>query len=148
MDDADAPGIEKAYLALLAGHWQQGEKTIDLPLRKVRRGGEHRVEVSEDGQHAVSHFKLVQHYRTASLVQVQIDTGRTHQIRVHAAAGGHPVAGDSKYGDAAFNRDMKQLGLQRLFLHASHIVLPLGEGISVHAPLSEDLSQLLDNMAP
>lgn len=148
MDDADTPGIEKTYLALLAGRWQQGEKTIDLPLRKVRRGGEHRVEVNEDGQHAVSHFKLVQHYRTASLVQVQIDTGRTHQIRVHAAASGHPVAGDSKYGDDAFNRDMKQLGLQRLFLHASHIILPLGEGISVHAPLSEDLSQLLDNMTP
>ena len=67
---------------------------------------------------------------------------------MHAAATGHPVAGDSKYGDPVFNREMKHLGLQRLFLHASHIVLPLGEGISVHAPLSEDLSQLLDNIAP
>jgi 23S rRNA pseudouridine955/2504/2580 synthase len=146
--DADRPAIEKTYLALLAGLWQQGEKTIDLPLLKVRRGGEHRVEVSADGQRAVSHFKLVQHYRNTSLMQVNIDTGRTHQIRVHAAASGHPVAGDNKYGDAGFNREMKKLGLQRLFLHASHIVLPLGEGISVHAPLSEDLSQLLDNMAP
>jgi 23S rRNA pseudouridine955/2504/2580 synthase len=141
------PGLEKTYLALVAGSWQQGEKTIELPLRKVRRGGEHRIEISADGQKAVSHFKLVQPYKNASLMQVQIDTGRTHQIRVHAAASGHPVAGDSKYGDAAFNREMKKAGLNRLFLHASHIVLPLGEGISVHAPLSEDLSQLLDNIA-
>ena len=145
--DEHVPRVEKTYLALLAGLWQQGEKTIELPLRKIRRSGEHRVEVRDDGQAAISHFKLVQHYRNASLMQIKIDTGRTHQIRVHAAASGHAVAGDSKYGDAAFNKEMKKLGLQRLFLHASHIVLPLGEGLSVHAPLSEDLSQLLDNSA-
>jgi 23S rRNA pseudouridine955/2504/2580 synthase len=140
--------VEKTYLALLSGSWQQGEKTVEWPLRKIRRGGEHRVEITDDGYSAVSHFKLVQHYADASLMQVRIDTGRTHQIRVHAAACDHAVAGDTKYGDAAFNREMKKLGLQRLFLHASHIVLPLGEGVSVHAPLSEDLSKLLDNMAP
>jgi 23S rRNA pseudouridine955/2504/2580 synthase len=145
-NDRHAPAVEKTYLALLAGHWQQGDRTVELPLQKVRRGGEHIVEVSNDGQNAVSHFKLVQHYRDASLMQVRIDTGRTHQIRVHAAATGHPVAGDKKYGDAAFNREMKKRGLKRLFLHASHIVLPLGEGISVHAPLSEDLSQFLDKI--
>jgi len=142
-----AASVEKTYLALLAGLWQHGDKTVELPLQKIRRGGEHRVEVSDEGQAAVSHFKLVQHYHNASLMQVQIDTGRTHQIRVHAAASGHPVAGDSKYGDIEFNKAMKKLGLQRLFLHASHIVLPLAEGLSVHAPLSEDLSQLLDNIA-
>ena len=146
-DDKGADTIEKTYLALLAGLWQHGEKTVDLPLRKIRRGGEHMVEVSPDGAAAVSHFKLVQHYRNASLMQVKIDTGRTHQIRVHAAAAGHAVAGDTKYGDDAFNRMMKKFGLQRLFLHASHIMLPLGEGLSVHAPLSEDLSQVLDKLA-
>ncbi len=145
-DDDNAPRVEKTYLALLAGSWQQGNVSIELPLRKIRRSGEHRVEVSADGLRAISHFKLVQHYRNASLMQIQIETGRTHQIRVHAAASGHPVAGDRKYGDASFNREMKKLGLQRLFLHASHIVLPLGEGLSVHAPLSEDLSKLLDNI--
>jgi 23S rRNA pseudouridine955/2504/2580 synthase len=139
--------VEKTYLTLLAGLWQHGSKTVDLPLRKIRRGGEHRVEVTDDGQRAVSHFKLLQHYRDASLMEVRIDTGRTHQIRVHAAACGHPVAGDTKYGDTAFNREMKKRGLNRLFLHASHIVLPLGEGLSVHAPLSEDLAKFLDNIA-
>ena len=70
----ESPGVEKTYLALLAGLWQQGEKTIDLPLRKVRRSGEHRVEISDGGQKAISHFKLVQHYRNASLMQIQILT--------------------------------------------------------------------------
>ena len=139
--------VQKTYLALLAGLWQNGAKTVDLPLRKLRRGGEHRVEVSAEGAKAISHFKLVQHYLYASLMQIDIETGRTHQIRVHAAASGHPVAGDNKYGDAAFNRKMKKQGLKRLFLHASHIVLPLGEGLSVHAPLPKDLSQVLDNIA-
>ena len=145
--ETGAPRVEKTYLALLAGLWQHGSRTVTMPLHKRRRGGEHRVEISEDGQRAVSHFKLVQHYRHASLMEVRIDTGRTHQIRVHAAGLGHPVAGDSKYGDAGFNREMKQLGLQRLFLHATHIVLPLGEGVSVHAPLGDDLSRVLDNMS-
>ncbi len=140
--------VRKSYLALVAGRWQQGELTVDLPLRKIRRGGEHRVEVSADGARAVSHFKLVQHYAVASLMQVRIETGRTHQIRVHAAAMGHAVAGDTKYGDASFNREIKKMGLRRLFLHASDIDLPIGGGLSIHAPLTEDLSQLLDNMAP
>ena len=144
--DADSPRLKKTYLTLLAGQWQLGDRTVELPMQKVRRSGEHRVEIDDKGQRAISHFKLIQHYRDASLMQVQIDTGRTHQIRVHAAACGHPVAGDRKYGDADFNREMKKLGLERLFLHASHIELPLGEGLSIHAPLSEELSQLLDNM--
>ena len=138
--------VRKHYLALLAGSWQHGEKTVDLPLRKVRRGGEHLVEVSADGASAISHFKPVQDYTIASLMQVRIDTGRTHQIRVHAAAMGHPVAGDKKYGDAAFNRLLRNKGLKRLFLHASDIDLPVGEGLSIHAPLAEDLSELLDNL--
>ncbi len=140
------PAIEKTYLTLLKDQWHEGRQTVSKPLKKYHLGNEHRVEVTENGKNAVSHFELLQNYRNACYMQVKIDTGRTHQIRVHAASVGHPVAGDSKYGDADFNRKMKRLGLQRLFLHASHIVLPIGEGISVHAPLSEDLSQLLDNM--
>ena len=139
--------IEKTYLALLQGHWNAGDTTVSQPLRKIRRGGEHMVEVDPQGQNAVSHFEPVEQYKAACLMQVQIETGRTHQIRVHAAFTGHPVAGDKKYGDESFNREMKQLGLNRLFLHASHIFLPLGEGISVHAPLTGDLSEFLDNIA-
>lgn len=138
--------VTKSYIALVAGLWQSGERTIEFPLRKVRRSGEHRVEISEHGAHAVSHFKLVQAYRDTSLMRVDIDTGRTHQIRVHAAAAGHPIAGDDKYGDAACNQTMKKLGLKRLFLHASHIELPVGDGLSVHAPLTEDLTLLLEKL--
>lgn len=145
-NNLDPAVVRKSYLALVAGLWQQGEQTIDLPLRKIRRGGEHRVEVSDDGASAVSYFKLVQHYASASLMQVRIETGRTHQIRVHAAALGHPVAGDTKYGDVAFNREIRKKGLRRLFLHASDIDLPIGGGLSIHAPLTEDLSQLLDTI--
>ena len=146
--DADSgKQLEKTYLALLKGHWHAGDTTVSQPLRKTRRGGEHMVEVDPNGQHAVSHFEPVEQYKPACLMQVQIETGRTHQIRVHAACTGHPIAGDRKYGDEAFNREMKQLGLNRLFLHASHIFLPLGEGISVHAPLTADLSQFLDTIA-
>lgn len=145
----NSPGkaVEKAYLALLAGHWHEGKITVDRPLLKIRRSGEHMVVIDEDGQTAISHFERVEQHEHACLMQVRIDTGRTHQIRVHAASTGHPVAGDRKYGDAGFNRMMKSSGLNRLFLHASHIMLPLGEGISVHAPLTEDLSEFLDNIA-
>jgi len=136
--------IEKTYLALVRGDWQEGITTVDAPLQKLPRGGEHMVEVSDGGQHAVSHFSLLRRFRDASLVQVQIDTGRTHQIRVHAASCGHPLAGDPKYGDTEFNRRMKRLGLRRLFLHASRIVLPLDKKIRIDAPLDEALQRILD----
>lgn len=66
------------------------------------------VQVGEDGQHAVSHFETLQTYKNASLMRVRIETGRTHQIRVHAAHSHHPIAGDEKYGDTSFNQQMKK----------------------------------------
>jgi 23S rRNA pseudouridine955/2504/2580 synthase len=136
--------IEKTYLALVMGDWPEGITTIDTPLQKTLRGGEHMVEVGDGGQHAVSHFSKLRRFHDASLVQVRIETGRTHQIRVHAASCGHPLAGDPKYGDAEFNRRMKQYGLRRLFLHASRIVLPLDKKIRIDAPLDGELQQILD----
>jgi 23S rRNA pseudouridine955/2504/2580 synthase len=137
-------GIEKTYLALVMGGWPQGITTVDAPLQKTLRSGEHMVEISDGGQHAVSHFSTLRRFQDASLVQVRIETGRTHQIRVHAASSGHPLAGDPKYGDAEFNRHMKQFGLRRLFLHASRIVLPLDKIIRINAPLDTELQQILD----
>lgn len=136
--------IEKTYLALVRGDWPENDITVDAPLRKTLRGGEHIVEVSDGGQHAVSHFSRLRRFHDASLVQVLIETGRTHQIRVHAASRGHPIAGDPKYGDADFNRRMKHFGLRRLFLHASRIVLPLDEIIQIDAPLDDELQRILD----
>jgi 23S rRNA pseudouridine955/2504/2580 synthase len=82
-------------------------------------------------------------------MEVSLLTGRTHQIRVHAAHAGHPVAGDGKYGDKSFNAQMRALGLRRLFLHARrlHFTHPAsGEDVYVDAPLDSDLQQLLDKL--
>ena len=112
------------------------------------RGGERVVEVSEEGKSAISHFSLLHQYRELCLVEVRIETGRTHQIRVHAASCGHPVAGDDKYGDMDFNRHMKQHGLNRLFLHAHYLAftLPGGKEIIVSTALSPELQTVLGSL--
>jgi 23S rRNA pseudouridine955/2504/2580 synthase len=145
----DGEGFEKRYLALLKGDWQLGKKRIDAPLRTdLRVGGERTVRVHASGKPSASDFRVVQSYgRTATLMEVSILTGRTHQIRVHAAYAGHPVAGDPKYGDEAFNEDMREIGLERMFLHASSIsfVWPdRGTEFSVNAPLPPELARVLD----
>lgn len=146
----ETSGLGKYYLALVKGHWP-GKTAVDASLTKVKRSGEHMVQVGEDGQHAVSHFESLHTYKDASLVRVRIDTGRTHQIRVHAAYSRHPIAGDEKYGDTGFNRQMKKIGLKRLFLHASRVEIPPLEAdanapIIIEAPLDEALQQLLDKL--
>lgn len=136
---------DKRYLALVQGDWPGGEREVSLPLRKnVLRGGERMVRVGDDGKSAVSRFKPIERLPGASLMEVTIRTGRTHQIRVHAAHLGHPVAGDDKYGDAGFNRRLAALGLKRLFLHAHSLVLSLGgRELAVSAPLDADLKAVL-----
>ncbi len=145
--DETRSGLGKYYLALVAGQWQ-GINTINAPLKKNIRGGEHMVEVNDEGQHAISHFETKKIYDQCSLVQVKIETGRTHQIRVHAAHADHPVAGDKKYGDNKINQAMKKLGLKRLFLHAARLELPAHNATSnkaliIEAPLSDELQQVL-----
>jgi 23S rRNA pseudouridine955/2504/2580 synthase len=144
--------FEKRYLALLAGNWQLGKKRIDAPLRTdLRVGGERTVKVDASGKPSSSAFAPVQFFGTlATLMEVSIDTGRTHQIRVHAAYAGHPVAGDSKYGDAEFNARMQKLGLKRMFLHASSLSFTWpdrGTPFSVSAPLPPELSGTIDALS-
>jgi 23S rRNA pseudouridine955/2504/2580 synthase len=112
--------VQKTYLALLAGRWTLGRKRVDVPLAThTRRGGERTVTVNATGKASASTFRPIEHFGAeATLVEVDIHTGRTHQIRVHAAFAGHPVAGDPKYGDREFNARMKARGLERMFLHA------------------------------
>ena len=148
----DGEGFEKRYLALLRGSWQLGKKRIDAPLRTdLRVGGERTVKVAPSGKAAASDFRVVQSFgKTATLMEVSILTGRTHQIRVHAQYAGHPVAGDPKYGDAQFNEEMRALGLERMFLHASSIsfVWPdRGTEFSVNAPLPPELARVVDELA-
>jgi 23S rRNA pseudouridine955/2504/2580 synthase len=112
--------VDKTYLALLAGRWTLGRKRIDAPLATHhRQGGERTVTVHAAGKPSASTFRPIERFGAeATLVEVDIHTGRTHQIRVHAAFAGHPVAGDPKYGDREFNLRMKERGLERMFLHA------------------------------
>jgi 23S rRNA pseudouridine955/2504/2580 synthase len=143
-------GFEKRYLTLLKGPWDLGEKRIDAPLRTdTRVGGERTVKVAAGGKPSVSIFRPVQFFgRPATLMEVLLETGRTHQIRVHAQHAGHPVAGDEKYGDAEFNAAMRELGLKRMFLHASSVSFPWPEGgeFSINTPLPAELGALLDKL--
>ena len=145
-----AGAIEKCYLALLAGHWLGGERHVRLALEKdVLQSGERRVRVTEAGKQAESTFKPVQAFKDATLVEVAILTGRTHQIRVHAAHLNHPVLGDDKYGDRQANRTYRSMGLKRMFLHARSLGFkhPVsGEAMLVSAPLDDNLKILLDRL--
>jgi 23S rRNA pseudouridine955/2504/2580 synthase len=139
--------VDKRYLALVQGSWPAGTSSIDAPLVTRRVGGEARVKVDEAGKEARSAFRVVDHYgKTASLLEVSIDTGRTHQIRVHAAHAGHPVAGDERYGDKDFNEYLQAFGLKRMFLHAHALSFDwpdTGEPFSASAPLPEELKSVL-----
>ena len=107
------------------------------------------VQVDVDGKSARTQFEVVQRFREATLVQAQLMTGRTHQIRVHANHIGHPVAGDIKYGDRDFNKTLRGAGLKRMFLHASGVVLPPMQGhgqVSLSVPLPDDLQDLLGKL--
>jgi len=138
--------LSKRYRALVKGVLEEGSRVIDAPLLKnTLRGGERIVQVSENGKVAKTEFSLLESFSEVSLVEVTIYTGRTHQIRVHSAYSGTPIAGDTKYGNDDFNKIMKTLGLKRLFLHANHISFKLDDldRISVDAPLPDDLKQVI-----
>ena len=138
--------VEKNYLALVAGDWQHGEFLVKAPLLvEHRKNGERHVIVSEDGVRAKTRIKLSRTFGDFSLLQCQPLTGRTHQIRVHAQAMGHPLVIDERYGDKDANRRAAKLGLKRLFLHAQSIAFPDKSGNELHftAPLADDLDHFL-----
>jgi 23S rRNA pseudouridine955/2504/2580 synthase len=139
--------VDKRYLALVKGRWPESTSEIDAPLVTRRVGGEARVKVDESGKEARSTFRVVDRLgKVATLLEVSIDTGRTHQIRVHAAHAGHPVAGDERYGDKDFDAYLKAFGLTRMFLHAHSLSFDwpdTGEPFSVSTPLPEDLRAVL-----
>jgi 23S rRNA pseudouridine955/2504/2580 synthase len=142
--------FEKRYLTLLKGHWQHGRSRIDVALRTdTRVGGERTVQVHASGKAALSDFRPLQFFgKRATLMEVALLTGRTHQIRVHAAHAGHAVAGDEKYGDPNFNKELAELGLARMFLHAHSVSFewPQGGSFSASAPLPADLAAIIDRL--
>lgn len=135
-------GVEKRYLALLSGRLPEDRVTVDVPLKKIKDGsGQHRVIAADDGQPAVSHFRLLERIGHYSYVEVDIETGRNHQIRAHATSIDHPLVGDERY-----NHDPAPAGLNRLFLHAHYLKLPWPTEQVYSAPLPDDLSEVLDRL--
>ena len=136
--------IEKHYQVLVKGHWKQRQPVlIQQPLlKKENRNGERYVRVAKDGKPSATQITAIAVGATASLLDAQPLTGKTHQIRVHLANSGYPIAGDKKYGDSEFNRYLRARGLSRLFLHACQLKLlhPLtSESLLVSAPLPVSL---------
>lgn len=150
-DADDGRGIAKRYLALLAGRMPDGTMTVDAPLHiGLRQGGERHVQVHAQGKPSLSHFRALERRGGHSYCEVRIETGRTHQIRVHAQHIGHPVAGDDKYGDVEINKRLReQVGLKRLFLHAASLEFSLDGGRAhylLDAPLAPELIDVLDRL--
>lgn len=142
-------GMQKTYLALLAGQFKRKKQWVDAPLLKnVSQGGERMVIVSQAGKAAETLFTRLRQFQDATLVQAMPKTGRTHQIRVHAAWLGHPIVGDDRYGESEVNKTFKKRGYKRLFLHAERLefVHPVtGQTLTFSAPLPEDLQALLNH---
>jgi 23S rRNA pseudouridine955/2504/2580 synthase len=144
-------GISKRYLALLVGRLPDGVLTVDAPLHVgLRQGGERHVQVHASGKPSRSHFRVLERRGGQSYCEVRIETGRTHQIRVHAQHLGHPIAGDPKYGDEDANKRLReQAGLKRMFLHASTLEFALDGGRApylLNAPLVPELVDVLDRL--
>jgi len=142
--------ICKKYNAAVKGRWPQDLTEISHALEKIHlANGERRMRVDAAGKQALSRIKLLHGGELFSLIQVELVTGRTHQIRVHCQAEGHPIAGDDKYGDTGFNRTMRKLRVRRLMLHASSLELPPGKytpEIVINAPLPAEFEQLFDSI--
>lgn len=150
----------KTYMALVLGLWPSNKKVIDLPLMKytVDTGvgeGERRVKVvGKDDPNGMRSITLVRVARTVgpfTLLEVTIKTGRTHQIRVHLASQGHPIAGDDKYGEFEKNKQLQKMGLKRMFLHAWQLKFQhpqTGRLVSLQAPLPPELKSFVDSVQP
>jgi 23S rRNA pseudouridine955/2504/2580 synthase len=143
--------VDKRYLVLVRGPWRGATRTVNVPLRKFStREGERRVRVEEAGREAVTIFRCERrwpaHDPPLTLLEAELKTGRTHQIRVHLAHIGHALAGDDKYGDFAWNRVLARKGLKRMFLHARELTFrhpASGETVGIASPVPEELLKYL-----
>lgn len=136
--------VKKIYLALVKGKPDSNEGSIITSVKRDSRQRQ-RMAIHAQGKKAVSHYRVLQNFKGFSLLEVEIETGRTHQIRLHLASIGHPVLGDKVYGDSTLNKNfMQKFGLKRQFLHAKELSV---FGKSYQAPLKEDLETVLTKLS-
>ena len=147
--------LDKRYLALVHGEWKNARQHVKLPLFKYNTpDGERRVRVQSDGMPSHTVFNLVRRYGAFALLEAELKTGRTHQIRVHLASSGFPIAGDDKYGDFGLNRalqkaDGSRIALKRMFLHAYQITFrhpETGDAVTLKSPLPLECEQFLKSL--
>ena len=147
--------LDKRYLALVRGEWKNARQHVKLPLFKYTTpDGERRVRVQSDGQASHTVFNLVRRYGDYVLLEAELKTGRTHQIRVHLASSGFPIVGDDKYGDFALNKalqkaDVDRIALKRMFLHAHEVTFrhpDSGEAVTLKAPLPPECERFLKSL--
>ena len=141
----------KRYLTLVHGAWHNAKQTVRLALeRHVLASGDRRVAVSDDGKASITTFRRERSVGAFTLLEAELRTGRTHQIRVHLSHLGFPIAGDDKYGDFTLNKKLAPQGLKRMFLHARRFecVHPItGAKLVFEAPLAPDLQAFLDRLS-
>ncbi|MGH1537239.1 MAG: RluA family pseudouridine synthase [Gammaproteobacteria bacterium] len=141
-------GVQKSYFALVKGEWDLGEKVVDLPLQT--KGSNSQVdEHMNRWKNALTVFRPIQYFKNFTLLNAHIKTGRTHQIRLHAAQIGFPIVGDSKHGDFVFNRECKKMGFKRMFLHAAEFSFQLpnsDQRTIIQAPMSNELKGFIEGL--
>jgi 23S rRNA pseudouridine955/2504/2580 synthase len=147
--------LDKRYLTLVRGDWQNSRQHVKLPLFKYSTpDGERRVRVQSDGQPSHTVFNLVRRYGEFALVEAELKTGRTHQIRVHLASIGFPIVGDDKYGDFALNKSLQKadgarIAFKRMFLHAYQLTFThpdTGKPVTLKAELPAECEQFLNSL--
>lgn len=147
--------LDKRYLALVRGDWQNARQHVKLPLFKYTTPeGERRVRVQADGMASHTIFNLVRRYGEFALVEAELKTGRTHQIRVHLASSGFPICGDDKYGDFPLNKQLQKadgarVPLKRMFLHAHRLTFThpeTGDSVTLNAPLPKECRDFLNSL--
>ncbi len=147
--------LDKRYLTLVAGDWKNAKQHIKLPLHKYTTAdGERRVRVQADGMESHTVFRLLRKYQDFALLEAELKTGRTHQIRVHLSSSGFAIAGDDKYGDFALNKMLQKANdsrgaLKRMFLHAYQITFThpeTGKPVTLQAPLAKECEQFLKSL--
>ncbi len=141
--------VAKHYLALVSGDWPESLTTVNAPLTaNSEHAGERRVMIDhQNGKPSVTHMSVQERFQNVSLLAITLETGRTHQIRVHTASRGCPVVGDERYGNNQDNQRFRRLGLTRLYLHAAQLGFDWdGQTVTCDVPVDADWEQSINRL--